>query len=183
MNSLWKFCCALLHGIALALSFTLPIVSNAQDSYAQLALKGAKSVSFKFSEIDSAECPFRHDVQAQASVLLQELASMGLQSRADKDIPDLTVLVLLEAKTVRIGNSGVLGCSLLVKVQVIHSMLGHFRYWNEDDVIRAQAYQEISHDVKFPDQVDNSIKGAALELIARFNMAYYLANAQPKRQR
>lgn len=175
--------CVVLLALSLA---TVPAIADTKNAaeegdYTTRMLTGVRSVWFNFTEISDANCSFPSGLEEEAKPLLAEIGNLGLAVRAKREldageIPDLSVLVSVQASASdSLINSK--QCSVFVKLEAFHSMVGRPRYRDTPMPLRVLAYRTIWYDTFEKQALRERLHATALHGIARFASAYIAANS------
>lgn len=158
---------------AVDLSFTRDV------EYTSKTLANAKTAWYNFSEHSDGTCTFTKDLSLKAYPLIKEIEKFGLVSVSAEavergQIPDLSVLVTVESNSVK-DKLFLDACSIFIKVEVFHSILGTLRYHESPIVMRVLAYRKFWFGAVKPSDVEKALQTTALHGIALFSKAYIVA--------
>jgi hypothetical protein len=151
------------------------------NEYELQMLRGARTAYFDFSQFNNGECVIDQDISREGKRLLQNIGRLGLMSielediEAGRILPDLTVLVVSEASVVN-SSIAASACSIYVKLEAIHSMVGRTRYGPDSIVLRILAYRTVKFGTAPQEKTYGELSRIVVESLSGFADAYHNAN-------
>lgn len=169
--------------IVLGVALLIPGASGAttpDEKQTLELLQGARSGWYVFSEFDDGVCTYNKKLEQKAQPLIGEIAGFGLRPLKSEQInsdnlPDITILVSVEAKATRKSVSRK-SCTIYVKVEAFHTMLGTLRYQAEPQPLKVLAYRTIWVDAAEAATIEKYLHQTALHALAKFGYTYLQAN-------
>jgi hypothetical protein len=147
--------------------------SFGSESQLDGALRGARSVTVKYAFGDELGCRINQEpLQTSIERELQSYASLRVVTAVELEVPDVIMIISVNAMPIPPGSLPVDGCMYLISLRTYHPMHGQYAYRTEPHFMWSLTFERSAYSVIFPEKISDAVRIQGVRLLKLFFSAH-----------